>query len=83
MPKPGGWVAGDLCARFLSHARVYYRRADGSITQEPTNYLSAVRALAATGDSASLSAVRFRAADLRAVRETMVAQQWSRKTVNA
>lgn len=73
-------TVGDLVADYLEHAETYYRRRDGTPTQETANIRDAQRPLLEL--YGSLPAARFDVLKLETVRERMVAASLARKTIN-
>ena len=71
----------ELVARFWKHAKVYYRRPDGSQTSSVDNYklaLSVVKKL-----YGPTVAVEFGPRKLKVVRDQMIDKGWTRGWVNA
>ena len=78
--RSADFSVADLIALYLQHAEVYYRRADGSQTQEVPNIRYSVRPLLELYGSLPASAFDLRG--LKVVRETMIASGLARTTVN-
>ena len=70
-----------LCARFLLHAEVYYRRPDGSVTGEVVNFTCALRPLLKLHRDTSTDG--FGVTELEALRDEMIDCGWSRTYVNS
>lgn len=78
--RPSGVVTvADLVASFISHAEVYYRRADGSRTDEVAHYRVALRPLLAIGDR-PVDFVTFK--DIVEIRDAWVRADHERQYVN-
>ena len=79
-PQADTPTIGELCDRFLQHADGYYRRPDGTPTNEPATLRMALRPLrqlygnTPAGDFGPLA--------LKAVRQCMIDCKWCRGTVN-
>jgi integrase len=71
---------GRVVVEYLRHARSYYRKADGSPTNEPASILQATRPLIAL--YRSLPAAEFSPVKLAAVREEMIRLGWIRSNIN-
>lgn len=79
-PPPGTITVGDLRARYLAHARVYYRRADGTPTGQADNVEWATRLLVSRHGSAP--AASFGRAELQALRQELIRANLAITTVN-
>lgn len=79
-PKAEELTVNELCARFLLHAKIYYRRPDGTPSPEAKNFDPIFRLLRQLygGEKASV----FGPTALKAVREKMIDLDWSRYHVN-
>jgi integrase len=73
-------TVNELIARFWTYAEAYYRRADGSPTDEQNNFRQALRPLASI--YGSIKVCEFRAKGLKIVREEMVRKGWCRTNIN-
>lgn len=71
----------EMCAAFIDHAEKYYRRPDGSPTNETVNFRAAFRPLTAL--YAHKEARNFDTLALVAVREKMIEDKLSRKVINS
>lgn len=78
-PKKNALVS-EIGAAYLAHAAGYYRRADGSQTNEFRIVKTMVDALEPEDE---MPAAKFGRAALAAVRERMIARGWTRQHVNA
>lgn len=78
-PKKNALV-GEICAAYLEHAATYYRREDGTQTNE---YRLTVTIVSALEPEHGSSAAKFGRATLAAIRERMIAKGWTRQHVNA
>ena len=71
----------EILAQFLDHAKIYYRRADGSLTCEYANMIQAARPL--LGLYSGTPAAGFGPLALKAVRQKMITLGWCRNTINS
>jgi len=79
-PKAEELTVDELCARFLLHAKIYYRRPDGTPSPEAKNFDPIFRLLCQLYGGEKASA--FGPTALKAVREKMIDKDWSRHHVN-
>lgn len=79
-PQAETHTIGELCDRFLQHADGYYRRPDGTPTNEPTTLRMALRPLRQL--YGNTPAGEFGPLALKAVRQCMIDCKWCRGTVN-
>lgn len=80
----GALTLRELAARFFSHAQVYYRRRDGSLTREHLNVRSSLEhLLAVAGSAGEAPAGDVDRHTLRRLREALVSRGLSRSYVNA
>ena len=70
----------QMVQRFWQHAKIHYRRPDGSLTSEPDNYRQAIRPLVQL--YGEIPACQFGPRSLRAVRHRMVEMGWCRTNIN-
>jgi integrase len=70
----------ELLVAFMSHALLYYRRHDGTLTSEPDNYRQALRPLREL--YGFTPAGEFGPKRLRAVRQKMIDAGWTRRNIN-
>lgn len=73
-------TVAEMCAAFMEHAKVYYRRPDGSQTGEAANFKATFAPLLAL--YAHHEARRFDTVALEAVRQRMIDAGLSRKVIN-
>lgn len=79
-PPPATLTVNELMAEFRKHADEYYRRADGTPTNEVVEYRLAARVVREL--YGHVPATEFGPLALRAVREKMLAAGLSRKSIN-
>lgn len=79
-PAPGTITVSDLRARYLAHARVYYRRADGTPTGQADNVELATRLL--VSHHGATIASDFGRAQLQALRQALIKDDLAISTVN-
>ena len=73
-------TVNECMVLFLEHADAYYRKPDGAPTSEPKTLRYALKHLReAYGPT---PAADFKPADLRVVRERMIAGKWKRRYIN-
>ena len=70
-----------LCILFMKHAEVYYRKPDGTPTNEASNFRSSLRHI--VRECPSLPVRQFGPLKLKQVRDTMIEAGLARKTINA
>jgi len=80
-PEPADITIIELVDRYWSHAKGYYRKADGTPTHEISAIRSALRPL--TDLYGSMKAVEFGPKALDAVRREMITRGWVRKSINS
>lgn len=79
--KPARHAAvGEIGLAFLDHAATYYRRADGTRTNEYRLFVDVVAALEPEED---MPAAEFGRAALAAVRDRMLERGWTRQHINS
>jgi len=77
----GDLLIVELLARFIEHAKQYYRRPDGSMTNEALNYQQATKPLQDLYGRTRVT--KFGPKALRAVRQRMIQELgWCRSNVN-
>lgn len=86
-PQPAGsrhrhpdLTVSEVALAFWDHAERYYRRPDGTTTNELVEYRYTLRVL--TDTHGGTPAREFGPLALKAVRQQMVARRWKRTTVN-
>lgn len=78
--SPDEVTVGEIIAGFIAYARDYYRRPDGSPTNEIDNFIGALKPLNRLyGET---KAVEFGPLALRCVRDEMVKVDWARSQIN-
>src|SRR5687768_5693111 len=70
----------ELLVAFFAHARMYYRRTDGSTTSEYDNFRDAVRPLQRLYGSTPVD--QFGPLRLKALRGEMIRLRWARSYIN-
>jgi integrase len=80
LPVNADPLVGEIVPRFMAHARVYYRRANGEPTSEPTTIRHALRPLIKF--FAEVPANQFGPRKLKELQERMIELGWSRGTIN-
>ena len=74
-------TVNEIMADYLTFADEYYRKADGTPTDEPASIRQALRPICEL--YGRLPAAQFGPKALKAVRESMIADDWSRRYTNA
>lgn len=80
-PQLSDITMARLCVLFMQHAETYYRKPDGTPTNEAKNLRSALRHVVA--EFSSLPVRHFGPKKLSQVREAMIRSGLARKTINA
>ncbi len=70
----------EVCAHFWKHAKNYYKRPDGTSTNELNNFRQALRPLKEL--YSQTPAAQFGPRALKAVRQRMLDKGWARTTIN-
>ena len=70
-----------LCILFMQHAEVYYRKPDGTPTNEASNFRSSLRHV--ISECPSLPVRHFGPLKLKQVRDVMIKSGLARRTINA
>ena len=74
-------TVAELCCIFNDHAKVYYRRPDGTQTTQVDNYFLLGKLV--SKQYGTLPVAQFSPLKLEAIRATMINKGWTRKSINS